>query len=30
MFTLLCGAPKGFMKAIKPFEAPQRSMKIKI
>ena len=33
IFTLLCGASKGFMKAlkafIKPFEAPQRSMKIK-
>ena len=33
-FTLLCGASKGFMKAlktfIKPFEAPQRSVKIKI
>ena len=32
--TLLCGAAKGFMKAfetfIKPFEAPQRSVKIKI
>ena len=31
---LLCGASKGFMKAfkafIKPFEAPQRSVKIKI
>ena len=31
---LLCGASKGFMKAvkafIKPFEAPQRSMKITI
>ena len=34
IFTLLCGALKGFMKAlkafIKPFEAPQRSVKIKI
>ena len=33
-FTLLYGASKGFMKAlkvfIKPFEAPQRSVKIKI
>ena len=33
-FTLLCGASEGFMKAlkvfIKPFEAPQRSVKIKI
>ena len=33
-FTLLCGASKGFMKAfkafIKPFEAPQKSVKIKI
>ena len=32
--TLLCGASKGFMKAfkafIKPFEASQRSVKIKI
>ena len=32
--TLLCGASKGFMKAlmtfIKPFESPQRSIKIKI
>ena len=31
IFTLLCGASKGFMKAltafIKPFEAPQRSVK---
>ena len=26
-FTLLCGASKGFMK---PFEAPQRSVKITI
>ena len=26
IFTLLCGALKGFM----PFEAPQRSVKIKI
>ena len=34
VFTLLCGASKGFMKAfkafIKPFEAPQRNVKIKI
>ena len=31
IFTLLCGASKGFMKAfIKPFERPQRSVKIKI
>ena len=34
MFTFICGASKGFMKAfnafIKPFEAPQRSVKIKI
>ena len=33
-FTLLCGASKSFMKAlkafIKPCEAPQRSVKIKI
>ena len=33
-FTLLCGASQGFMKAfkafIKPFEAPQRSVKIKV
>ena len=33
IFILLCGASKGVMKAlkvfIKPFEAPQRSMKIK-
>ena len=33
IFTLLCGASKNFMKAlkafIKPFEAPQRSVKIK-
>ena len=31
---LLCGASKGFMKAfkafIKPLEAPQRSVKIKL
>ena len=31
LFTLVCGASKGFMKAleafIKPFEAPQRSVK---
>ena len=34
IFRLLCGASKGFMKPlrafIKPFEAPQRSLKIKI
>ena len=34
IFTLLCGASKGFMKTfkvfIKPFEASQRSVKIKI
>ena len=34
IFTLLCGGSKGFMKAlkafIKPFEPPQRSVKIKI
>ena len=34
IFTLLCGASESFMKAfkafIKPFEAPQRSVKIKI
>ena len=31
LFSLLCDASKGFMKAfIKPFEAPQRSVKIKI
>ena len=34
IFTLLCDASKGFMKAlkafIKPFERPQRSVKIKI
>ena len=34
IFTLLCGASKGFMKAfkafIKPFEAPQRSVKTKL
>ena len=33
IFTLLCGASKGFMKTfkafIKPFEAPQRIVKIK-
>ena len=33
IFTLLCGASKGFMKAfkafIKPFEVLQRSVKIK-
>ena len=30
-FTLLSGASKGFMKAfIKAFEAPQRTVKIKI
>ena len=34
IFTFLCDAPKGFMKALKafinPFEEPQRSVKIKI
>ena len=34
LFTLLCGISKGFIKAfkvfIKPFETPQRSVKIKI
>ena len=31
IFTLLCGASKGSIKAfIKPFEAPQRSMKFKL
>ena len=31
IFTLLCGASTGFTKAfIKPFEAPQRNVKIKI
>ena len=34
MFTLLCSASKGFMKAfkgfIKPFEAPQKSVKMKV
>ena len=34
IFTLLCGAWKGFLKAlkafIKPFKAPQSSVKIKI
>ena len=33
ILALLCGASKGFMKAkafIKPFKAPQRSVKIKI
>ena len=31
LFTLLFGASKGFMKAfIKPFEAPQKSVKIKV
>ena len=34
ILILLCGASKGFMKAlktiIKPFEAPQRSVKTKI
>ena len=34
IFTLLCGASKGFMKAlkafIKTFKAPQRNVKIKI
>ena len=34
LFSLLCGASKGFMKAskafIKPFETSQRSVKVKI
>ena len=34
IFTLLCGASKGFMKALKaftrPFKAPQRSVKAEI
>ena len=31
IFTLLCSGSKGFIKAfIKPFETPQRSVKIKI
>ena len=34
IFTFLCGATKDFMKAfkgfVKPFEAPQRSMKVKM
>ena len=30
ILTLLCGASKGFMKALKAFEPPQRSVKIKI
>ena len=34
IFTLLCGDSKGFLKALKaftkPFESPQRSVKIKI
>ena len=34
VFTLLCGASKGFKKALKafirPFEAPQRSVKTKV
>ena len=34
MFTLLCPTSKGFKKAlrafIKPFEAPQKSVKVKI
>ena len=34
ILTLLCGASEGFMKAlkafIKPFEVPQKSIKIKI
>ena len=33
-YTLLCGASKGFTRAlkaiIKPFEAPQRNVKMKI
>ena len=34
IFTFLCGSSKGFMKAfkafIKPFETPQRNVKINI
>ena len=34
IFTLLCGASKGFMKVLKaltkPFEAPKRSAKVKL
>ena len=30
IFALLCSVSKGFMKALKPFEAQQKSMKIKI
>ena len=31
IFTLLCGVSKGLLKAFKePFEAPKRSVKIKI
>ena len=34
IFTLLCGAPKGYMKVLKAFikllQVPQRSVKIKI
>ena len=30
IFSLLCGASEGFIKALKPFEAPQRTMKIKM
>ena len=30
VFTLLFGASKGFMKALKPFEELQRSVKTKI
>ena len=29
-FSLFGGASKGFMKSLKPFEAPQRCAKIKI
>ena len=29
-FNFLCGASKGFMKAFKAFEAPQRNLEIKI
>ena len=34
MFTRLCGASKGFMETfkafIKPFQAPQKSVEIKV
>ena len=30
IFTLLCGASKGFMKTINPFEAPQKSVRQKV